>query len=417
MFGDKDNLVWDLGNPDADPVETPIPIKLSEGAPSSINGSGDSADLHPMKGPMTTQTLRGLVNHGDMHWRGDRAVGFYGTDANTQPPFNSTLAFMNFVVAFNSLVGLGPAFPTTDMQTFTNFALLIVMPPNPIRSLDNSLNATQAAGRSYFLGCDGVDSLSGDAVVCPDGGAPMTGGHFADGAPISTLGFTCQGCHALNPAMGFFGTDGQMSFEALPQTFKIPQLRNLYDKVGMFGDLAVPTLNPGNNGPTGAQVRGTGFLNDGSVDTLERFLQSNVFNPKHGGSVGFSNGDAQRQALEQYLLAFDSDLAPIVGQQVTLRSDNAASVGPRIDLLIARAQTPFVSKILGPQATECDLVARVTVSGVHRSYRLQASGQFAPLSGSAPITDAALRALAGTAGQEVTYTCLPPGWATVGRNP
>ena len=27
------------------------------------------------------------------------------------------------------------------------------------------------------------------------------------------------------------------------------------------------------------------------------------------------------------------------------------------------------------------------------------------------LTDAALRALAATVGQEVTYTCLPPGWA------
>jgi hypothetical protein len=34
--------------------------------------------------------------------------------------------------------------------------------------------------------------------------------------------------------------------------------------------------------------------------------------------------------VEQYLLAFDTDLAPIVGQQVTLTAANAAAVGPRI---------------------------------------------------------------------------------------
>ena len=28
-----------------------------------------------MKGPMTTQTLRGMANHGPMHWRGDRTGG------------------------------------------------------------------------------------------------------------------------------------------------------------------------------------------------------------------------------------------------------------------------------------------------------------------------------------------------------
>jgi hypothetical protein len=420
MFGDKDNLVWDLGNPDADPVVTPINIKLEAGAvvqTPPINGSGNAAALHPMKGPMSTQTLRGLVNHGPMHWRGDRAVGFFGADTSTGPPYDSVLAFKNFIVAFNSLVGLGPAFANADMQTFANFALAIVMPPNPVRALDNSLTPAQAAGRAFFLGCDGMDSVTRAPVQCPDGGTPATGGHLADGVP--GFGFSCQGCHVLNPAMGFFGTDGESSFESLPQTTKVPQLRNLYDKVGMFG--APPNLrtNPGNNGDAGPQVRGTGFEHDGSVDTLFRFLQAAVFNPPANGSgaTGFASGDTQRQNVEQYLLAFDSDLAPIVGQQVTLRSDNAASVGPRIDLLIARASTPFTSKLLGANAMECDLIARVAVGGVAKTFLLQPAKSFAPGDGTAPLPDSALRALAATAGQEVTYTCLPPGWATGGAQP
>ena len=69
--------------------------------------------------------------------------------------------------------------------------------------------------------------------------------------------------------------------------------------------------------------------------------------------------------MEQYLLAFDSDLAPIVGQQVTLDRDNAARRGPRIDLLIQRASTPFVSISLDGSVMECDLVAQV-VAGVAR---------------------------------------------------
>lgn len=410
IFGDKDNLVWDLGNPDADPTVTPINIKLKLGAPPTINGGGGAATLHPMKGPMATQTLRGLVNHGPMHWRGDRVSGFFGTDTSPTPPYDATLAFKNFIVAFNTLVGLGPAFSSSTMQTYANFALVIAVPPNPVRALDNSLSAAQAAGRSFFLGCDGIDSLTGVPVDCADGGPPATGGHFADGVGIATLGFTCQGCHVLNPEMGFFGTDGESSFEALPQTVKIPQLRNLYDKVGMFGLPANPFENAGDNGFTGPQVRGTGFLNDGSIDTIFRFLQANVFNPTQSGRVGFANGDTQRRDLEQFLLAFDNDLAPIVGQQVTLRTDNASAVGSRIDLLIARAQTPFVSKILGPGATECDLVARALVDGRAKAFWLQSDGTFLPNDGSPTLTDSALRALATTPGQEVTYTCLPSGW-------
>jgi YVTN family beta-propeller protein len=407
MFGDDDHMVWDLGNPDSDVTNTPINIKLVLGATGNINGSGSPSALHPMKGPMTTQTLRGTVNHGPMHWRGDRVAGYFGTDMSTAPPYDSELAFKNFIQAFNTLVGLGPTFSTTDMQTFTNFGLSIAMPPNAVRSLDDSLNDAQAAGRSYFLGCDGLDSLTGAAVSCPDGGPPTSGGHQADGIP--GYGFTCQGCHVLNPAMGFFGTDGESSFEGLPQIVKVPQLRNLYEKVGMFGAPADGRTTPGNNGNMGPQIRGVGFTNDGSVDTIFRFFQATVFDSTSGGKVGFAGGDAQRSAVEQYMLAFDGDLAPIVGQQVTLRSDNVTAAGPRIDLLIARAGAPFVSKLLGGNRTECSLSARMIVGGSAVSYFFQ-NGVFIPDNGTATLSDSALRALAATPGQEITYTCMPPGW-------
>jgi hypothetical protein len=33
---------------------------------------------------------------------------------------------------------------------------------------------------------------------------------------------------------GFFGSSGRLSFENLPQIFKVAHLRNAYQKVGMF---------------------------------------------------------------------------------------------------------------------------------------------------------------------------------------
>ena len=353
--------------------------------------------------------MRGLPNHGPEHWRGDRAVGLLGTDPDTGRPYDASLSFMNFIQAFNTLLGLGPMFSMTDMQAYKDFAFDIVMPPNPIRALDNSLDAAQAAGKSFFLGCEGVDSATGANVVCEDGGVPTGMGHLADGQAQTNAGFTCQGCHRLDPSEGFFGTDGESSFENLPQTMKVPQLRNLYDKIGMFGMPANPNENPGNNGPQGPQVRGFGFLNDGSVDSLFRFLQAVVFTPNAKLTTGFTGGDPQRKNVEQYLLAFDSDLAPIVAQQVTLRSDNGAAAGARIDLFIQRATTPFVSKVLGTNANECDLIARVVVDGVASAYRLQPNKTFRTLSG-VTKTDAELRSFATTPGQEVTYTCLPPKW-------
>src|SRR5690606_20588078 len=129
--------------------------------------------------------------------------------------------------------------------------------------------------------------------------------------------------------------------------------------------------------------------------------------------VGFPNGAAGngvRRDVEQFMLAFDTDLAPIVGQQVTLTSANSAVAVPRIALLMQRAQTPFTSAILGPGVNECDLVVKGTVGGVEKGWLFEpAFGTFRPDDGGPNVSEAALRSLAATPGQELTYTCVTPG--------
>jgi DNA-binding beta-propeller fold protein YncE len=386
-FGDMDDLAWDLGDPDDVKIPNPLPIKLKAAAlsPGSDVGSHPDFDyFHPMKGPMITQTLRGLVNHGTMHWRGDRVN-------QNGDVFDSDVAFRNFRVAFPSLVGRDSEIPEPDMQAFSSFVLQIMMPPNPNRALDNSLTADQQLGKSFMTGPRRVDGFATD----------FTG---------NTDGFNCVGCHILDPANGHFGTDGEAAFNDQDQIFKIPQLRSLYQKVGMFGMSAVHFFIAGDNGFKGDQIRSFGFLHDGSVDTVFRFLGQSNF--KDDGDVGFNGGDAQLRQVEQFVLAFDSDFAPIVGQQVTLTSTNADVVGPRIDLLIQRAATPFLFKG-SPEATECDLTAKGTVDAQARGWVRLSSGMFRSDRAAEPLlTDAQLRALAATPGQELTYTCVPPGSGT-----
>jgi len=400
IFGDKDELAWDLGNPDNAVTTSPIPINLSglfsvllstgaTGLTTPLNGSNKIADFHPMKGPMTTQTLRGLRDSGAMHWRGDRSTGPFGTAA-----FDPNVSFNNFIVAFQALVGSMEQPSTAEMQTFTNFQLQVMPPPNPVRNLDNSLTAAQQAGQAFFSGArpsDGINSALVNSLV-------------------GQASFSCNGCHVLDPSNGFFGAGGNQSFEGLTQTVKIPQLRNLYDKIGMFGNPAVTFFGEADSGPTGNQIRGFGFTNDGSADTVFRFLTATVFNPTANSGFPQTNPDATRRDVEQYLLAFDSDLAPIVGQQITLTNANASAVGPRISLLIQRAGTPFVSKALNGVVTECDLVAKVVQNGRVMGYLYNpVANNFEPDDESAPITDATLRAMAATPGQEVTYTAATPG--------
>ncbi len=345
-FGDLDNLAWDLGNPDDSVLNNPNPFRL---------GPLGDPDFHPMKGPMTTQTLRGMANNGPMHWRGDRTGGNdIGGD-----PLDEVAAFKKFNAAFGGLLGRKTALTDEEMQAFTDFILQVIPPPNPIRKLDNSLTPEQQLGHDFYFN------------------TPVDGG------------LTCNGCHVLDPLTGKFGTDGFSTFEGEPQHFKIPHLRNVYTKVGMFG---MPNTGAGSGNHTfqGDQIRGYGVLHDGSIDTTNRFYRSPVFS--------FPDNPT-RQNVEDFVFAYDTNLAPIVGQQVTLDSTNSAVADPRIDLFLARAAVG-----------ECDVVVKGTLSGEMRGGYRTAAGLFQmDRAAEAPVSDASLRAAAATAGQELTFTAVPLG--------
>ncbi|MEM7082716.1 MAG: thrombospondin type 3 repeat-containing protein [Pseudomonadota bacterium] len=393
LFGDMDGLAWDLGNPDDEVIDNPAQVNLQalvellNQASPSINGTGSMNQLHPMKGPMTTQTLRGMSNSGAMHWRGDRAVGVFGTDAT-----NEVISFLNFNVAFPGLLGRETPLEVADMTKFTNFALAMILPPNPVRALDNTLNANEQAGQNFYLGT-----------------------RRSDGAPFDFTGeqdgFTCDGCHELNPALGRFGTSTAASFEGEEQIFKIPHLRNMYHKVGMFGMPQADFFRPADTSHQGDQVRGTGFLHDGSTDTLFRFFSATVFQSAVNNTVGFEN-DQSRSDMVDYMMAFDTDLAPIVGQQMTLTSTSNADALARVDILLARAGATFVSEILGGTTTEADIVVHGAINGITVRYARQADGTFLPDSGGVAISATALRDQLQSADDRLTYTALPPGYAT-----
>jgi hypothetical protein len=279
------------------------------------------------------------------------------------------------------------------MQAFTDFILQVTYPPNPIRALDNSLTPlssipSEQNGHDFFFGIKNPP-LNSD--------------------PESDTLFTCNGCHVLDPMSGFFGSDGFTTFENETQQFKIPHLRNLYQKVGMFGMPNIDFVNPGDDSFQGDQVRGVGFLHDGSIDTLFRFHNATVFNANGGNPGGFpvgAPGDPARRDVEAFMMAFDSNLAPIVGQQTTLTNTNSGVVGPRIDLLIARAAA---------SPSECDVIVKGTLSGEQRGWYRLGDGTFqSDKVAELPIADATLRAVAATAGQDLTYTCAPPGWGQRG---
>jgi DNA-binding beta-propeller fold protein YncE len=398
IFADFDSLAWDLGNPDADAFGNPF----DEPDPSNPFGTkhfrvvSEAAGLpafdrnfHAMKGPMTTQSLRGMANHGAMHWRGDRVNN---TEKSAQPDrgiFDEQEAFRRFNPAFEGLIGRDEPIPAEDMQAFADFILQVTYPPNPNRNLDDSLTPDQQAGHDMYFQSTPVD-----------------------------LFFNCNGCHVLDRTgnaqfgvakPGFFGTDGHYSFDFLSQFFKIPHFRNLYQKVGMFGFPDNPFTVPGRCAPPcfgtgesndfmGDQVRGFGYANDGAIDTLYRFVSAITFAqnipgipvPNPGGFEDSPAGNNRRRQLAQFLLAYETNLRPVVGQQVTVTEANQAAAAPRIALLISRAD-----------AGDCDLIAK---SG-GRGYLYVGRGIFKQDRAAAPaVTQAALLST-----RAVTFTCAPLG--------
>ncbi len=351
IFGDMDHLSWDLGNPNE-------ATKLNTNAYVPLNPR-TTIRFHPLKGPMGTQTLRGMRGNGPMHWRGDRT----GTNRATVRGAVESLeeaSFKEFNPAFVELVGREATLNESQMQSFTDFALSLAMPPNPVRALNNTLTESEQAGRDIYFNNN-----------------------------LITLLGSCNSCHTLNPAARQFGTAGLMSFEGgrISENFKVPQLRNVYQKVGMFG------FSLATSASTGQQIRGFGFAHDGSVDTLESFLSDPVFNFPQPVV-------ATRAQVAAFVMAMDADFLPIVGQQVTWRPNSNAALETQLSLLKQQAA------VNAPRAA-CDLIARASGEGVVHSGLLQSDGTWL-MKNNDRLTDAALRALA-SASQPITFTCLPPG--------
>jgi YVTN family beta-propeller protein len=377
IFGDMDDLTWDLGDPDAVPVanNNPKPLQDPVHAPN-IGGLPNPQPFDPLKGPMTTQSLRGMNNAGPMHWRGDRrGSACANIDLNRNLACENQ-AFNAFNVAFPGLIGRDEGeLDPSDMQAFTDFALRLTYPPNPIRNLDNSLTAQQQNGSNLYRG------------------------------RITDVVANCNGCHVLNRAAGFFGSGGGTTFENETMEFKVPHLRNAYQKVGMFGMMPSSFFPSASGTNTGPQVRGTGFLHDGSVATVFDFLSAAVFDTIQPPLQLVPLSDQEQRNLEAFIMAFDSDLAPIVGQQVTLTDTSGQDVLDRINLLVARAEAilPETGK------PECDLIVKGVVGTTRFGWVYQRAFDNFLSDVNTSSTLSVLLGLGSVPGQPQTFTCVPPG--------
>jgi hypothetical protein len=180
------------------------------------------------------------------------------------------------------------------------------------------------------------------------------------------------------------GTNRLVNFEGIQigRDMKTPHLRNLYDKVGRFN-------------VAGPQVSGFSFLHDGTVDSVVSFLRFDVF--FFPGRTE-AEKDVVRRQLHNFIMAFDTGMAPSVGRQLTVNGELPASERQMLDLLGQRAA-----------AGDCDLIARAWEGKSQRGWLLRNAVYYSDRGADAPLTLGELLERHRRSGEPLTFTCVAPG--------
>ena len=386
-----DRLAWDLGDPSGS-VKSFAGQNLGMGVPGLTGGF---QNFHPMKGPMTTQTLLDIIGKEPFHWRGDR---------DGLEEFNG---------AFMTLQGDDTQLTAQEMQEYENFLASLHFPPNSFRPLDNTLPANvdltghYASGR--FAGSGGL----AEGAQLPNGNAQHGLGLYRDlGRRLDSNTFTCVQCHTLPIGSGSDMTYNGAAFVPLPlgpngehhlglvsvdgstnRAIKIPQLRNQYDKTGF--EMSRPTSRAG-----------FGLLHDGSVDSIARFVSEGTFQVQN---------DQEVADLVALILSFSgSDFPPDGGFGAFFEppgvpsQDAHAAVGKQVTLTGGAKNLALLNDLIAiADSGKIDLIATSAVAGVPRGW-LREGGAFTrdeTAAGPQSLT----QVFAEAAPNPVTFTAAPLG--------
>jgi mono/diheme cytochrome c family protein len=383
--GRMDKLAWDLGDPSGkmDPME-------GKNVDMGLDLPGDVGPVHPMKGPMVTQTLQDIIGKEVLHWRGDR---------DSLEAFNP---------AFKSLQGAEDGLTQTEMNEFKAFLATLTFPPNPFRNVDNSLSTkVPLPGR-----------------FAPNG-RPLPDGDAAQGLDIfrrRNVGpkepfISCATCHTLPTGMGASvtwnfslnkydtiapGPNGENHAPVTASDFtaagvlKIPQLRNLYEKEGM-------SLTQQES------LSGFGFRHNGAVDSLTHFLDLPSFPAMSAQELAnlqafllsFSGSDLPQGSLDDIfepLGPASQDTHAAVGQQITLSSASLSKdESGKVELFLRLADSGKVG-----------LVVKGRQGGIARGYTYMGHGEFQSDRASQQVSASLLKVMAGP-GNELTWTVVAKG--------
>lgn len=347
VFGDVDQLAWDLGNSQGG-MSYSFPAlhgQIGSGYENEIVASVDIPLHSPMKGPLVTQSLRGMKGTAPFHWRGDR-------------PF-----MHNFQPAFESLNG-GSGISSEEMQAFATFAQTILYAPNPYQSKDRQYRGEQARGMEVF------------------GMPPHSGKDYVTGAP----GFRCVSCHEADFNSGnYFGTHEFINEELIFQTFNPVTFRGIYEK--QYKELT-----------------GFGTHHDGVFDGVFGFVEGDFF--------GFESNDLlsreEKLQLEDFIHAWDTGLAPLIGDQVHLPSSGNGLVNKFLNLAEDQAQAPKRWLDLIGKGWRLNASQQQEPFGMTYQFDFGTSSYRYLLDDGTYVTRATLQSWAQNGQAAIVFTAVPP---------
>ena len=269
---EMDLIAWDLGDPTGQ-------LQTNRTTNPLLGGITNTSVFHPMKGPMTTQTLRGLNGLDPFHWRGDRTN------------------FTHFNIAFPGLMG-NSALATADMNAYRDFIDTVTYEPNPNQNLD----------RTYPTSFAGGNALAGRNAF-----------FFTNYVSVGPLNLQCNTCHTGPPGPGSDSLIIPGSALQESQDFKVPQLRAIYLKMNF------------NNAPGINSIGGFGIVHDGTDPSLQVFLSRPVF-------ANINNNTIIKNNIAAFVQCFDTGTAPAVGYTRTVASTNVASTSISNDWSLLESQ-------------------------------------------------------------------------------
>lgn len=265
LDSDTDGLAWDLGDPGGAMVTV-------TGYNNSVhNATPQNRLMHPMKGPLLTQTLRGLSPGQLLHWRGDRP------------------SVASFNVTYPALLA-APELPAADMGRVAAYLDSLKLHPNPNRLPDRALPA----------GLEGGSAVRGRLVFL---------NHDLS---------HCITCHAASPSNPGSGSDNNvdlMQEVGSTQPVKTPHLRLVYQHP------------PFSRAAGSANISGYGLLKDGTASTEDLPIG-------HPYALANLTTLQQFHDLRAFLLAFDTGTAPAVGLTRTVTTPPPAGSAQEAEILL-----------------------------------------------------------------------------------